>query len=137
MMECVDKLPLLREQPALDLGCGFGRNTVALALRGISVVCVDRDLDRLRNLATLASEHIPRSEQLELQLGTLYPVCADLKRTKWPFCQNYFSAIVCVHFLNVDLIDQFWCSLVTGGYLYHELPRRGHSGDHALRFMFP
>src|SRR5712692_9605299 len=33
--------------PILDAGCGYGRNAIALAARGFSVVCVDQKLQRL------------------------------------------------------------------------------------------
>ena len=35
------------EAPILDAGCGYGRNAVALACHGISVVCVDQWKERL------------------------------------------------------------------------------------------
>ena len=49
LIDVVDELTALSQYPVLDAGCGFGRNTVALASRGLSVVCVDRDLDRLNS----------------------------------------------------------------------------------------
>ena len=44
--------------PALDIGCGFGRNAVALAVRGISVVCADRRLECLKTLARFGPKYI-------------------------------------------------------------------------------
>src|SRR5262249_9411513 len=47
-------------------------------------------------------------------------VCADLQAETWPFGPACLSAIVCVHFLNVPLLDGFKYSLATGGHLYIE-----------------
>jgi hypothetical protein len=43
-----------------------------------------------------------------------------LNHLHWPFSQNCFGAIICVHFLDLDLFDMFHGSLVAGGYLYIE-----------------
>jgi 2-polyprenyl-3-methyl-5-hydroxy-6-metoxy-1,4-benzoquinol methylase len=45
------EMATISDLPTLDAGCGFGRNAVALAVRGISVVCADRRLERLTALA--------------------------------------------------------------------------------------
>jgi SAM-dependent methyltransferase len=54
----VDELRSLSQWPVLDAGCGFGRNAVALALRGVSVVCIDRNAHRLGTLSRLAPGYI-------------------------------------------------------------------------------
>jgi hypothetical protein len=41
-----------REFPALDAGCGAGRNAIALAQLGLTIVCADRDEQRLSELVT-------------------------------------------------------------------------------------
>src|SRR5580658_96397 len=88
--------------PFLDAGCGYGRNAVALASRGLSVVCVDQRLERLNALVRLAPKHIAELliVQPECEVGRLYPVCANLDPSQWPFRENCFAGIVCVHFLN-------------------------------------
>jgi SAM-dependent methyltransferase len=106
--------------PLLDAGCGYGRNATALASCGLSVVCVDQNLDRLNALVRLAPNHIARLRQPECKIGELYPVLAELDPFRWPFCENCFAGIICVHFLNVALFGAFRSSLAVGGYLYIE-----------------
>ncbi|WP_226961702.1 MULTISPECIES: class I SAM-dependent methyltransferase [Streptomyces] len=45
--ELMDELTDLRPARVLDVGCGTGRNVVALAERGLSVLGVERD-ERMR-----------------------------------------------------------------------------------------
>jgi SAM-dependent methyltransferase len=101
-----------RQFPVLDAGCGGGRNAIALAQLGLTVVCTDRDGRRLANLATTLLPDQSRS--------ALLPICADLQYATWPFGVSCFSAIVCVHYLNAALFPCFHASLVPGGHLFIE-----------------
>jgi SAM-dependent methyltransferase len=98
----------------LDAGCGIGRNAVALAARGASIICLDRDYKRLHMLTKLTSD--PRVAKV--LSGALYPVCADVQ--SWPFPRNCFSAIVCVHLVVDNLLKSCRHSLIANGYLYLE-----------------
>lgn len=113
----------------LDVGCGFGRNAVALAMRGLSVVCVDQDLSRLRVLVRLAPTYSAEYKQANAGAGQLYPLLAKLNCLQWPFAPKCFGAIICVHFPDVGLLDAVWASLVTGGRLYIET-FGGHGGNY-------
>jgi SAM-dependent methyltransferase len=115
--------------PILDAGCGYGRNAVALALRGYSVVCVDQDFERLNALARFAPIHFADLTQPGCAVGQLYPLLAKLGPSSWPFGESCFAGIVCVHFLSVALFDAFQSSLVAGGYLYIET-FGGHGRNH-------
>jgi SAM-dependent methyltransferase len=128
LIDVADELTGLPQYPVLDVGCGFGRNAVALAARGLSVVCVDQDLDRLQTLVRLAPTYIA-CEQAKAGAGQLYPLLAKLNRLQWPFAPKCFGAIICVHFLDVGLLDAIWASLVTGGRLYIET-FGGHGGNY-------
>jgi SAM-dependent methyltransferase len=120
MMTFADDLARNSGSPVLDAGCGFGRNAVALALRGLSVVCVDRDTDRLRKLVRFWPDCINRLKRPGFAVGQLHPLCAELDSSRWPFPQNCFSAIICVHFIRIELFDLFTTSLVPGGHLFVE-----------------
>jgi SAM-dependent methyltransferase len=116
-------------RPLLDAGCGYGRNAVALASHGLSVVCVDQKLERLNELVRLAPGHIADLRQRDCKVGRLYPVLADLGPSRWPFRENCFAGIICVHFLNVELFEAFRSSLVAAGCLYIET-FGGHGGNY-------
>jgi predicted RNA methylase len=90
------ELTSLSQYPVLDAGCGVGRNAVALASHGFSVVCVDHERDRLNSLIRVASLNNNALKRSVCELGRLYPVLADLKHSQWPFSQNCFGAIICV-----------------------------------------
>jgi SAM-dependent methyltransferase len=128
LIDVVDELTSLSQYPVLDAGCGFGRNALALASRGLSVVCADRNRDGLNSLIRFPS--INNSlRQFECEKGRLFPVLTNLKHSQWPFSQNCFGAIICVHFLEFDLFDAFHSSLVLSGHLYIET-FGGHGGNY-------
>jgi SAM-dependent methyltransferase len=120
LMSLLPELTADSKLPLLDAGCGYGRNAVALAAHGLSVVCVDQKLERLNALVRLAPEHIADLRQPNCEVGRLYPVLADLRPSQWPFCRSCFAGIICVHFLNVELFEAFRSSLVAGGCLFIE-----------------
>jgi SAM-dependent methyltransferase len=115
--------------PILDAGCGYGRNAIALAARGFSVVCVDQKLQRLNALVDVPRRRIADLLEPGRQSGQLCPVLARLEASRWPFSENCFAGIICVHFLNVALLEAFRSSLVEGGYLYIET-FGGHGGNY-------
>jgi SAM-dependent methyltransferase len=118
------------ELPVLDAGCGNGRNAVALAVRGISVVCADRRLECLKTLIRFGPEYIADHRQHESRVGNLYPMLAELNPAKWPFRARCFAGIICVHFFTIDLFEMFCTSLISGGYLYLET-----FGGHGQNFL--
>ena len=129
LMRFASELAQLRNYPALDVGCGTGRNAIALALLGIPVVCVDRDINRLRNLKENAPRRAERITLPHSSVGKIFPICANLDPSKWPFSQNRFSTIICVEFLNIELFNSFWSALFVGGYLFIET-FGGHGQNH-------
>ena len=129
LIDALEELTGLSPYPVLDAGCGFGRNAVALASRGLSVVCVDRSADRLNSFIHSGLTHNTELRCREHEGGRLYPVVADLKYSQWPFSQNCFGAIICVHFLDTNLFDAFRSSLVPSGHLYIET-FGGHGGNY-------
>jgi SAM-dependent methyltransferase len=112
--------------PILDAGCGYGRNALAFAARGLSVVCVDQNVERLNALLRFARTDLRRPGR---KSGQLHLVLADLSPSQWPFREHCFAGIVCVHFLDVGLFPVFQSSLVPGGFLYIET-FGGHGGNY-------
>jgi len=115
--------------PVLDAGCGYGRNSVALAIRGMDVIGADRDVDRLQILQHRGSQYIAAQKRAGMQSGRVQTICADLTPDRWPIIDSCLSAIVCVHFPRLAHFDQFRRSLVSGGYLYVET-FGGHGGNY-------
>jgi SAM-dependent methyltransferase len=129
LMSLVGELTVDSTSPLLDAGCGYGRNAVALASHGLSVVCADEKLERLNALARLAPTYLAALKQPSCEVGRLHPVLADLGPSRWPFRENCFAGIICVHFLDVELFEAFRSSLVAGGCLYIET-FDGHGGNY-------
>jgi SAM-dependent methyltransferase len=140
LLKFAHEFAVLKSSPVLDAGCGFGRNALALSLRGLDVVCADGDLARLSTLTSLAGPFFSTHKLPEQDVGRLLPVCVNLDGSAWPFRKSTFSAIVCVHFHHLDLLDAFRFSLIRGGLLYIEtfggqgqnyldLPRKGELRD--------
>jgi SAM-dependent methyltransferase len=121
LMKFADVFNETPENPILDVGSGYGRNAVALAIRGRFVICVDRDISRLRVLRNSAPKFIAKGSGSGAKCyGSIHPVCAEISEERWPFPSNRFSTIICVHFLDVSLFGRFAEALVTGGNLYIE-----------------
>jgi SAM-dependent methyltransferase len=112
------------DRPILDVACGSGRNAQALSRLDATVICVDKDLTRLRSYEALIS-----SEKLK-------PCQLDLERESWPFGKATVGGIINVHFLLPSLFSSFKASLFADGFLlietvpgcggnYLQLPRAG------------
>jgi SAM-dependent methyltransferase len=109
----------------LDAPCGFGRNTIALAARGLAVLSADIDRGRLDSLKRAVAE-LESSKQSH---SRIWPVCVDLGNNGWPFLESSFSAVVCVHYPVQEIIENLKASLREGGYIYIET--FGGQGDNA------
>jgi SAM-dependent methyltransferase len=104
----------------VDAPCGYGRNAVVLAARGCTVIAIDKDYARLAALervkAAYVADHVPAG----VRTGQIFTVRADVTADRWPVAPSSISAIICVHFVMIDLIPVFISSLQIGGHLYVE-----------------
>jgi SAM-dependent methyltransferase len=117
--------------PILDVACGGGRNAAYLAHLGGHVICIDNELDRLKQRQR--SSEFPIFQPAFAALET---VQLDLIRDAWPFPKTSAGAIINIHFLHLPLLSRFAWSLSSGGLLlietvearggnYLELPQPG------------
>jgi SAM-dependent methyltransferase len=104
----------------LDAPCGYGRNAVALAALGCTVIGVDHDRKRLAILEQTKTAYIAANAPPNITPGRILALCADLNPKTWPFAPSCFSAIVSVHFSINQLIPTFISSLEEGGHIYVE-----------------
>ena len=104
----------------LDAPCGYGRNAVALAARGCTVLAVDNDQGRLAALEQVKTAYIAERALPGVRIGKIFTLCADLKAERWPFAPSSFSAIVCIHFAMIDLVPCLLSSLQEGGHVFVE-----------------
>lgn len=118
----------LKEQRALDLGCGYGRNALLLARLGFDVLCVDRDLNRLKALSQKINESLPKPPSHPL--GKLLIVNATADETYWPFPHQSFSLIVCIHFPKRIRPIRLESLLKRPGYIYVET-----FGNHGMNYL--
>lgn len=102
-------------KPVLDVPCGCGRNAFVFSQLGCAVICVDKDLTRLR------------AEQLRLSHTSFKKALAqprlhqmDLIKDPWPFDASSIGGIVNVHFLLPSLFPFFESSISPNGYLFLE-----------------
>ena len=101
----IEWLDLLPRGLALDLACGTGRHSVALARAGFKVVAIDYAETALRTLQSIA-----RAEKLSVS-----PLAADLSTFALP--RGRFDAILNVNFLDRTLVPRLVDALRPGGAL--------------------
>jgi tellurite methyltransferase len=101
----VEWLDLLPRGLALDLACGTGRHSLALARAGFKVVAIDYAEPALRTLQSIA-----RAEQLSIS-----PVAADL--SDFPLPRARFDTIINTNFLDRALVPWLVDALRPGGAL--------------------
>jgi len=106
---------LPHEGPALDLACGYGRNTLYLARQGLAAIGVDRSMESL----VAAREKAFRSG---LQTSFLQ---ADLTRFALPV--NAFSVVICFKYRNREFYPSIRAALRPGGLLIYETYTREHA----------
>ena len=116
MLRLLDGITFPEDATALDAPCGFGRNAIALATKGLVVVGADKDCGRLDSLREVAAELKSKKQTYP----GIFPICADLSDNRWPFLESSFSAVVCVHYPAQEIIENLKASLREGGYIYIE-----------------
>jgi SAM-dependent methyltransferase len=120
LVRFADQIASVGKSPVLDAACGYGRNAIALAARGCTVVAVDNDQRRLVALEKVKTSCIAERACPGIGIGRIFAVCADLNPESWPFAPSSFKAIICIHFPMVNLVPCFISSLQAGGYIYIE-----------------
>jgi SAM-dependent methyltransferase len=95
----------------LDLACGSGRHTRLLAARGFSVIAVDQDLSRIRDLED--------RDNIELRE-------ADLEARDWPLAGERFAAIVVSNYLYRPHLRTLINNLANDGVLIYTTFARGN-----------
>src|SRR5689334_15895817 len=93
---------------ALDVACGRGRHTLALAATGLRPVGVDLQLDSLHHARRAA-----QARGLDIAL-----VCADL--TAMPLPRAHFHVVVVTRYLDRQFFQVLQESIVPGGVLLYE-----------------
>jgi predicted RNA methylase len=105
LLKFANRIAILGTGPVLDAPCGYGRNAVALASLGCSVIAIDNNPKRLRALEQSKASYIARESRRSGQIAT---ICADLRSDRWIFAPSSFSAIICVHFEMIDIHALFY-----------------------------
>ena len=92
--------PLVKRGPVLDVASGAGRHAKFFAGRGLDVVAVDRDEQRIPSV---------RFVRADLEGGG-----------PWPFAGQRFGAIVVTNYLHRPILPRLAESLDEGGVLIYE-----------------
>ena len=90
---------LVERGPVLDVACGTGRHAVLFAERGLEVLAVDREPQRIPGVRF---------------------VQADLEGAPWPFGGERFAAIVVTNYLHRPLLKTLEAALAEQGVLIYE-----------------
>ena len=114
----IELMPLLPPGRALDIAAGCGRNAIALARGGWSVVAVDFSVTGLRKLAAIAARD-------NLAIAA---VAADLEET-FPLRPNAFDVILNVTYLDRALIPRLISALRPGGAMLFDTFLRDEAGE--------
>jgi SAM-dependent methyltransferase len=101
---------LSRGASVLDLACGGGRHTHALAARGMQVLAVDRDAQALEALRDCAEVLV-----------------ADLEADPWPWPERRFDAVVVTNYLWRPLLPRIVDAVAPGGLLIYETFTQGQA----------
>jgi SAM-dependent methyltransferase len=96
--------------PVLDLAGGSGRHAFYLAKSGISVACLDIDLNPYFAL----QKRLANYPQL---LSRVNSMMIDLANDHWPFASGTVGGIVMVDFLLMSMFPKITDALATGGLL--------------------
>ncbi|HEV2246155.1 MAG TPA: class I SAM-dependent methyltransferase [Terriglobia bacterium] len=99
---------------AMDLACGYARNTLHLARQGLAAIGVDRSMEALKS----GREAAARSK-LKISL-----VQADLTRFTLP--ATTFSVVICFKYRDPGLYPSIRASLHPGGLLIYETYTHEH-----------
>lgn len=97
--------------PILDVACGSGRNAFAFQALGCTVICVDKDLQKIQKYEKGEEQN---------KTGRLILQTVDLLADPWPFGAASVGGILNVHFFHRSLLPSFAKSLIPGGYLLLE-----------------
>ena len=91
---------------ALDVACGRGRHSLAMAHAGFRVMALDRNIEALRDL------------QRQDVTRTIRLACVDLEAWTWPV--GRFGVIVVSRYLDRARFDTMCAALAPGGVLLYE-----------------
>lgn len=122
LIEVIEGLPTGR---GIDLGCGCGRESVAMVAMGWSVLGVDRLESSCRLAEHLADTYLDKKVRLNLQFSV-----ADVLR--WPVTERFDLALSCFWW-HENLIGVVSEAVVPNGHLVVE----AFSDQHKLRFGKP
>ncbi|NQD36425.1 methyltransferase domain-containing protein [Permianibacter sp. IMCC34836] len=100
---------------ALDLACGSGRDALALAACGYSVLAIDHKADALQRLLTSAAA-------LNFRIETQ---CADIEAPTFTLAPENFVLISVARYLHRPLLPRLREWLAPGGLLVYETFARG------------
>ncbi len=95
-----------RHLPVLDLACGSGRHSFALAQAGHHVLALDRDAQALAHITCTGVE----TRQIDLEVDDFI----------WPFAAGSLAGIVVCNYLHRPLLPMLAQSLAQGGVLIYE-----------------
>ena len=95
----------------LDVACGLGRHTRWFLARGHSVCAVDRSVEAIDAVRTLAP--LDAGERLETRV-------ADLENAPWPFAGRRFDAVIVTNYLWRPALPRIVGSVADSGVLIYE-----------------
>jgi SAM-dependent methyltransferase len=121
LLDCVKEL---KPGTALDLGCGTGRDAVALAALGWTVMAVDRLPDAIARGQDLAGRHLGEPE-----VGRITWIAGDLE-SELPGGECAFDLVTAFYYYRAGLVPQMASRLRPKGSLLIEAFTATHREEH-------
>ncbi len=111
LIYCLNQINYKKNSHALDLACGYGRNSIYLEDRGYAVISID--------ISKKALDHFSGKN--------IRKFCKNIEDiNSWPIHEKKFELVLVTNFLNREIFSYILKSVNKGGYLIYETFSEGN-----------
>ena len=111
LVYCLSQISYKKNSHALDLACGYGRNSIYLEDRGYKVISID----------------ISKKALDDFSGKNITKICKNIEDiNSWPVHEKKFEIVLVTNFLNREIFSYILKSVNKGGYLIYETFSEGN-----------